>query len=402
MPGYFVRTMLGMVSAAALFCGAGVARAQEQPRPPETQAEEGAPLTLEVIYTGDVIGGASGGLERGVRYLDNLFITADGDLGRLAGWDGAVFQVDVLNNLGGRPNDLAGSLQGVDNIEVPQPRLKLYEAWIEQRFGDAGSLRVGLYDLNSEFYVNESAALLISPSFGIGSELAATGTNGPSIFPSTALAARLRWNFDDLYAQAVVINAKAGTLGYAGGIDLSGREGVLFVGEGGWAEGNGKIAAGAWQYSKKQPEVVPPGLTETGRDVPSRGIYAVLEHDLLGTPGGPGNMTGFLRIGFSDGKTTPFSAGWQAGVLVTHVLESRPASAFSLGAASAILSDHYRVGAPSLLDAETVIEATYSDEIVPGVAIQPDVQYIVNTGADRSIEDALVLGLRLIVAWSSH
>ena len=284
MPGYFVRTMLGMVSAAALFCGAGVARAQEQPRPPETQAEEGAPLTLEVIYTGDVIGGASGGLERGVRYLDNLFVTADGDLGRLAGWDGAVFQVDVLNNLGGRPNDLAGSLQGVDNIEVPQPRLKLYEAWIEQRFGDAGSLRVGLYDLNSEFYVNESAALLISPSFGIGSELAATGTNGPSIFPSTALAARLRWNFDDLYAQAVVINAKAGTLGYAGGIDLSGREGVLFVGEGGWAEGNGKIAAGAWQYSKKQPEVVPPGLTETGRDVLSRGIYAVLEHDLLGTP----------------------------------------------------------------------------------------------------------------------
>ena len=212
----------------------------------------------------------------------------------------------------------------------------------------------------------------------------------------------MRWNFDDLYAQAVVINAKAGTLGDAGGIDLSGREGVLFVGEGGWAEGNGKIAAGAWQYSKKQPEVVPPGLTETGRDVPSRGIYAVLEHDLLGTPGGPGNMTGFLRIGFSDGKTTPFSAGWQAGVLVTHVLESRPASAFSLGAASAILSDHYRVGAPSLLNAETVIEATYSDEIVPGVAIQPDVQYIVNTGADRSIEDALVLGLRLIVAWSSH
>ena len=49
-----------------------------------------------------------------------------------------------------------------------------------------------------------------------------------------------------------------------------------------------------------------------------------------------------------------------------------------------------------------MIEATYSDEIVPGVAIQPDVQYIVNTGADRSIEDALVLGLRLIVAWSSH
>ncbi len=128
MSGYFVRTILSMVTASALLCSADVARAQDQSIPPEAQAEEGAPLTLQVVYTGDVIGVASGGIERGVRYLDNLFVTADGDLERLVGWDGAVFQADVLNNLGGRPNDLAGSLQGVDNIEVSQPRLKLYEA----------------------------------------------------------------------------------------------------------------------------------------------------------------------------------------------------------------------------------------------------------------------------------
>ena len=42
------------------------------------------------------------------------------------------------------------------------------------------------------------AALLIAPPFGIGSELAGIGRNGPSIFPSSALAARIEatpWQF---------------------------------------------------------------------------------------------------------------------------------------------------------------------------------------------------------------
>ena len=80
----------------------------------------------------------------------------------------------------------------MNNIEVAETRFKVYEAWIEQGFGDGRvSLRAGLYDLNSEFYTNDAAGALIAPPFGIGSELSATGPNGPSIFPSTALAVRL-------------------------------------------------------------------------------------------------------------------------------------------------------------------------------------------------------------------
>ncbi len=109
------------------------------------------------------------------------------------------------------PSDDAGTAQGVDNIEVSRQRARLFEAWVQQSFaGDKASVLAGLHNLNSEFYANDSAGLLIAPAFGIGSELAATGPNGPSIFPSTALAARVKWApREDLYLQAAALNASA-------------------------------------------------------------------------------------------------------------------------------------------------------------------------------------------------
>ena len=49
--------------------------------------------------------------------------------------------------------------------------------------------------------------------FGVGSELAATGVNGPAIFPSTALAVRLRVTTARSYGALAVVNAHAGTIG---------------------------------------------------------------------------------------------------------------------------------------------------------------------------------------------
>jgi porin len=51
-------------------------------------------------------------------------------------------------------------------------------------------VKIGLYDLNSEFDVIEAAALFLNPSHGIGPDFAQSGRNGPSIFPVTSLAIR--------------------------------------------------------------------------------------------------------------------------------------------------------------------------------------------------------------------
>ena len=363
-------------------------------------------FTINALYKGDVMGVASGGVAHGVRFLDNIDVVADADLEAAFHWKRATAHFSLLNNLGGRPNDLAGSIQGIDNIEVSEGRLKVYEAWLEQGLGEHVMLKTGLYDVNSEFYQNDAAGLLISPMFGVGSELAATGTNGPAIFPSTALAVRLKAATGNVYGAVAVVNAKAGTIGDEEGIDFSGREGALVIAEAGWT-GRGKLALGAWRYTHKQPGVIPPGETWTEERYFSQGLYLLAEQDLLGAAEGDGtHLVGFVRLGLSDGRTTPFRGGWQSGVLWERPFASRPASAVSLGAGNGALSRNYRAGnpvdSPRLDGSETIFELTYSDEIIKGISVQPDIQYVLNPSADSTIDDALVLGLRFRIAWSSH
>src|SRR5689334_7913617 len=101
--------------------------------PGSTQAaEETAPaLNWAAVYTADLHGVVGGARTHAGRYLDNLDLTADLDLEKAVGWSGGTLHAYVLNNSGGAPNDLAGTLQGVDNIEVATPRLRLFELWLE-------------------------------------------------------------------------------------------------------------------------------------------------------------------------------------------------------------------------------------------------------------------------------
>jgi len=357
--------------------------------------------TFSAAYTADVVGVAAGDRNMEWRALDNLDLVLDVDLERLAGWRGARVHGAVLVNNGGEPNALAGTLQGIDNIEVGDDAVRLFELWIEQDLADGrASLRAGLYDLNSEFYVTDSAGLLISPPFGIGSELASTGPNGPSIFPSTALAARLRVGREDGgYAQVAAFNANAGTLGDPDGIDTEFDDGALFIGETGW-NGPTRLAVGTWRYDTSQDDIR--ALAPDGSPARStaQGVYALAETDLFKTPSG-GVARGFLRIGWSDGDTTDFSGGWQTGFLLNQVFASRPDSQFSVGFHEGRLSDktqaNLRDGGDRPASAEQGFEITYSDRIGP-LTVQPDLQLIRNAGGLRSADTVVVVGLRVSVA----
>lgn len=363
----------------------------------------GEAIVLSGGYTVDVAGVVSGGLARRGRVLDDLQLGADIDLEKAAGWKGARAHVLLLNNSGAMPNDDAGTLQGVDNIEVTRQRARLFEAWVEQSFGDKGSVLIGLYDLNSEFYANDSAGLLLAPAFGIGSELAATGPNGPSIFPSTALSARVRWTPNEhVYVQAAAINAHSGVLGDPGGVCTEFEHGLLTIAEAGW-QGRGKVAFGAWRYTKKQPDIREITVAGYPAAKAAQGAYLLLERQLTGADDDAvRKTTAFARLGLSDGDTTAFRGGWQAGLLVERVFESRPDSAFSVGVNQAFLTGKFRANALdeglSLTRAESAIEVTYADKVGP-VTIQPDLQYIRNPGADGAVGHALVATLRFGVAF---
>lgn len=385
------RTILAATAAILSICAATTACA----------AEDDSAWTHEIVYTADIIGPVSGGPAKAGRYLDNLDIVVEGDLEKAVGWRGATVHAYVLNNLGGRPNDVAGTLQGVDNIEVAGAKLRLYELWIEQSLaGGVASLRAGLYDLNSEFYTTEASDLLIAPPFGIGSELASTGPNGPSIFPLTSVAARLRVGGEaGGYAQAAVLSAKAGALNEPDDLQAGLDRGAILIGEAGHV-GRVRVAAGVWIYTERQKDIR--DLTSAGEPEHSSayGGYVLGEGRIHGQDDGP-RSSAFVRVGLSDGDTTPFTGGWQAGLRWDHVMPSRPDSAFSVGLHQGRLSKKYRA---NIRDAgvvpgkaESGIELTYSDTI-GRLGIQPDLQVIRHPGGERKRRNAVVAGVRFTLA----
>jgi porin len=363
--------------------------------------ETGNGWSTEVTYTADVTGVVSGGAAQAGRFLDNLDIIVDGDLERLIGMRGAKLHVYLLNNNGGEPNAVAGTLQGVDNIEVGDQGARLYEFWIEQDFGEGrGSVLAGLYDVNSEFYSTAASDLLIAPPFGIGSELAATGPNGPSIFPSTALSARLRLgSMDGRYVQVAAVNAEASTLGDVDGIDADFDHGGLFLAEAGWT-GPLRLAVGGWRYGEEQDDIRDTLLSGDPAASVAQGAYVLAEGQFHETEAGL-TARAFLRAGMSDGDTTDFQGGWQAGVRLDHVLASRPDSALSLGLHQGLLSDkardNFRDAGVDPANAEEGFELTFADTY-GRFTVQPSVQWIHNPGGDRDAESVVVATMRLAVA----
>lgn len=377
----------------ALLAGLGVSQAH---------ANEGA-IDWGLTYKADIAGVLDGGSSQSGRFLDNLELTADISLERVFGWQGAHVYAHLLNNSGGAPNDIAGTLQGVDNIEVERPRGKLYQFWIEQEFaGGRGSVLAGLYDLNSEFYVTDAAGVFIAPAFGIGSELAATGPNGPSIFPSTALSLRGRWALtENQTIQAAIVNAHAGVLGDPGGVDDEFDNGALIIAE--WARSGAiNVRIGAWRYSDDQHDIRdtdglgdPLQRTANGAYVSAEGVvWDAGDDDVRET-------TAFIRVGGSDGDTTDFSGGWQAGLTVTQVFEGRPESVFGIGVNQAFVTSKFRANEIDLgndpAHAESAVELTYSDRLLPYLTLQPDIQIIHEPGADRARDNVVVGTLRVTV-----
>lgn len=353
---------------------------------------------LALDYKFDLIGPAHGGAGAGLRHLDALTLSADLDLDRAIGWRGANAHMDLLNTSGEAPNDLAASLQGVDNIEVASRRPRLYQAWLEQSFAsDRAALRLGLYDVSGEFGVADSAGLLLAPAFGFNPELAGSGPSGAAAYPSTALGARLVWRpTGTSYLQAAAVNARVGVPGEPGGVDTSFVDGELLIAEAGWT-GAGKLALGAWAYSQRmddQREVDASGAPLRRRP---RGAFLVIETPLTAT------ATAFLKSGVSEGDTQPLKATWQAGLRMQPLFAARPDSALAFGVSQVRLAKGYRANGldsgQNLDHAETLVELAYSDQLSPQIRLQPDLQYIRRPGADRAIADAIMAGVRLEVAF---
>ncbi len=352
-------------------------------------AEEGEAdaVTLEAAYTADVWYN-NGGVSDDWRYLDNLDLTAEVDLEQAIGWHGAKAFGYVLYNNGKSLSELTGDAFVVSNIETGTRALRLYEAWLEAPIGKSTSLKVGLYDLNSEFDALDSSALFIGSAHGIGVDLSQTGDNGPSIFPVTSLSARLQVDLSEkLTLRAAVLDGVPGDPASpkATKIKLGNGDGALLFGELAYGNDDGRLLAGAWSYTSDFDRNDGMGRSR------SQGVYLRGEAKLADL--GEGRLYGFARLGIASGETNQFDRFASAGLKYGLANEN----SFGLAIAHASTSDSWRA-ATAGRSGETAIEATYSHTVTDWLELQPNIQYVINPSSNPAVNDAIAFGLRVAIA----
>ena len=426
----------GIVLLASVFLAPCALAAQERGRGVGRGLNQPPGIQLEIGYAADLFKPVRGGISQDATALDNLDLLLHLSLNPLLGLRGTSVRVHVQSNRGEAVSAGVGNLQEISNLEAPR-EWRLYEAWIGHQFGSPRiALLAGVYDLNAEFDVMPGARALLNSSFGFGPEYALGGIAGPSTYPTTALAARVRFEpSPTLYGLVGVSDGVPGDRG-DGRFALDREEGALVSVELGYAQplldpsrvsatatpegrlgrravgrpmlrgqrrqiGRGrriadvstKIAVGGWVYTERMDAL---GLDEPpGR---SWGLYLLGEQQLYQEPNGAGRLSGFARVGTAADGVNRLDLSFTGGVLYQGAFPGRPEDITGVGVAyarngSPFLDARGRSGDP-LEESETVLELTYQAELGRHFLLQPDLQWVLNPGMDPDAGHALVFGVR--------
>jgi porin len=376
-----------------------------------------------VVYDGEALVNARGGIRRGATYLGVFRAQLLLDAERGLGWQGTSFFGSVLQTHGGNPSDLVGDAQGTSNLAAP-PGAQLYEAWLQQNLAaNRLSVLAGRYDLGSEFYRLQSAGLFVNSSFGIGPEFGQSGQRGPSIFPDTSLGARLSFKpargvvLRVALLDGVPVSRSRGAPG-----PFASSDGLLLVAEQAFLSRSAgvergvsprlrigrnsglrpyrhKLAFGGWCYTARFDDLsqrLPDG--REARHIGSSGVYLIADALLRGGAAQSGQVNAFAQVGLGDPRVNRFGFYTGAGVVVSGLSPALANDELGLAVAVARSGSHYldlqRQDAVPVSDGEASIELTYLFQLGQHLAIQPDLQYVLRPGSDPTLGNALVTALR--------
>ena len=371
-----------------------------------------------------------GGLADGGHNMRHLDIKLKADMEKILGWRGATGFINLIHDSGDKLNErYTGSFMGVSNIEVPVDTHRFFHAWIQQEFGEGRfSLLAGLYPIDSEFQVLESAALFVQPPYGPTADLSLT--RGPSIFNNPAFGLRAKWYTSDrtIYAQGAILDGVPGDLHSPKGthIRFEHGDGGMAIVEFGWnpfekghtfepvtpdkgvpmapaikihetADEMGKLALGFWGYSALVDDLVDINADGTPAKRKSQGWYVLAERTLWRGEDGR-DLAGFARYSKSDGDSTALDEVWSLGLNLNAPFASRPDDRIGLAYTRSRLGAKFMTAQNNVgvipSSYEDAWELTYRIQASKWLAIQPLWQRFGYPGGDQSIPRANIMGVR--------
>jgi porin len=382
------------------------------------------------VYDGNLLTNAAGGVKPGSIFQGTFYAQLKIDGEKFFGVPGMTIFLSELVAHGPNPeNGLVGDAQSVSNMTT-RPGYRSYEGWVQYNFlGNRWSVLVGQYDLATEFYRSQTANLFFNNAFGTGTAFGLSGVEGPSIYPYTALAARIAYKpVNNLAFRTAILD---GVPLYRPPNDAVSPfrkgDGLLIVSEAAWLRidrpedptlhpqfrigrfsglppYDDKVAFGGWYYTAKFPslnEVDQFGNPLQKRD--SAGAYMMVDKVLYETKDHTQQVSAFLQLGVAEQEVNRFGSYYGTGLAAAGLIPGRPKD--EVGVAVAIARNGFSYMQSQLQQsipvnrAETTIEATYLAQINDWLAIQPDFQYVVHPNTDPTLRNAWVFQLRAELAF---
>jgi len=166
-----------------------------------------------------------------------------------------------------------------------------------------------------------------------------------------------------------------------------------------------KVAVGGWYYtaqfddlSEKEPDGQPVRHRGSG------GAY-VLADELVHRRSARSNrmISAFVQAGFGDPRVNRFGFYAGAGLVFSDLMPSLENDELGLAVAVARNGSHFidlqNDNAVSVTATETTVELTHLFQLGKHVALQPDLQYVMQPGTDPSRKDALAVALRFELSY---
>lgn len=399
---------------------------------------------VQLNYIGEVLGNTKGGVRQRTIYDDLIELAIDGDLSKIAGLNGASFHINAFQiDSSGLSTCCIFNFMTVSNIEA-RPSTRLFEAWFEQKlFGEMASIRIGQLAANTEFTTSDFSALYLNATFGWPNILAADLPSGGPNYPLATPGVRLKVSPDDqITFIAALFNGDPSGAGFTGlqetldpaGINFRLRDPPLLMTEAQYKYNQdkdspglaGTIKFGAWYHFGKfndqrygvdglslaHPSSKGNVLTHQG----DYGAYGMIDQMIWRLPGNDPKkgVGGFALVSASPSDRNFVDFYAEGGITFIGVWDSRPDDAFGFAAAYSPLSPSVRgldadtaffaKAALPIRSSEMLLELTYQAQIIPGLIVQPDFQYIFRPGAGivdpfnpylGRIRDAAVFGMRV-------
>jgi porin len=345
-------------------------------------AERG--MTLDLKYTGFYQGMLTGNDREKFQYGSRVDALLDFDTGKAGLWEGGSFHAHVEGKYG-FPAQLGGALWPVNvGLGLPLPlgergNWAASSLYLTQEFDDV-SLTLGK--------VNVIDLLAGDPFFGgWGTQrfMNVAFVAPPSgVLPPTIMGAIVNYQAKPMTWTFMVYDPNDHTNDYST-TDLF-NEGVNFSVGTTW---RGEIAGRASSigvtglYSTKgtadlRDFLLPPELKTNIRNG-SYNLQIQVSHLLLESESLPGKGLGLYgKAGVSDGNPNPFQSYFVGGVSGHGLSSKRPGDSFGLGYFYYNFSDALQDTTASVanFDNETGVEAFYNFEVMPGINLTTDLQWL--------------------------